>query len=79
MKVTTCVDPLDRNTAVAGDCLRFTIPQGVWDLSTLRLWFLATMNGTANNQSLPRDVETLIETLEVWVGDARVQTIQYYN
>ena len=75
MKIITRVDPLDRNTAVAGDILRFTLPHGVWDLSTLRLWFLATMHGTANNQSLPRDVETLVETLEVWIGTERVQTI----
>lgn len=80
MKQLFRIDPYpDSNNKQAGDQISFTFPLGVFDLSTLRLWFTATMNGSANNQSLPRDVETLIETIEVFVNDVKVQHTNYYN
>jgi len=36
-------------------------------------------NATANNQSLPRDVETLVEHLWITVDGEEVQRIQNYN
>lgn len=79
MKKTVRIDPLEKNTAAAGDIVTFVIPQGVYDLSSLKFWLTASMNGTGGNQSLPRDVETMIEQLEVYVGDTKVQYTPYYN
>jgi len=75
------IDPLEKSSnIVANDTSTFVIPRGVFDLSTLKLWFLATINGASPNfMSLPRDVETMIETLQVFVGDREVQNIQHYN
>lgn len=74
------VDPLNTNTVVANDILAFVIPRGVYDFSNFKLWFTATINGgTANYQSLPRDVETLIEQLEVYLGDQKIQHTINYN
>ena len=78
----TRIDPTDKQDAfVAGDRLTFKFPHGCYDLSTLKLFFRATIGGgaTANNQSLPRDVETLIEHLKVYVGEVVVNEIGYYN
>ena len=78
----TRIDPTDKQDAfVAGDRLTFKFPHGRYDLSTLKLFFRATIGGgaTANNQSLPRDVETLIEHLKVYVGGVVVNEIGYYN
>jgi hypothetical protein len=74
------IDPLEKSSVVANDTSTFIIPRGVYDLSTLKLWFLATINGAAPDfMSLPRDVETMIETLQVFIGDQEVQHIQNYN
>ncbi|PNH09168.1 hypothetical protein TSOC_004217 [Tetrabaena socialis] len=79
MKQVVRINPLDGSLRQAGDQVTFVLPLGTYDLSTLRLWFLASMTGTAGQQSLPRDVETLIETLEVYVGQVKVQHTSYYN
>lgn len=74
------VDPQEVRAVRAGDVINFTLPRGVLDLRTLRMWALATITGgTATNQALPRDVETLIDTLTVWVGDQMVQYTPNYN
>lgn len=73
------IDPLETSTFQAGDKITLVMPQGVYDMSTFKLWFLADVDGTANNRSLPRDVETLCETMEVYIGDEQVQYTQHYN
>ena len=74
------IDPLEKSSVLADDTSTFTIPRGVYDLSTLKLWFLATINGaTVNQMSMPRDVETMIEVLQVFIDDREVQHIQHYN
>lgn len=80
------IDPLDglgnATSAQAGDVLTFIFPRTggeAYDLSQLKLWFTSTITGTANRCILPRDVETLIDTLEVYIGDRLIQRIQNYN
>ena len=79
MKSVLRIDPLEKRDAQAGDVLSFVIPTGTYDFSTLNLWFLATMTGNSSYQSLPRDVETMIEAFEIWVDDVKVQNINNYN
>ena len=73
--------PLNKKDAViAGDIVSFQLPDGILDLSSINLWMNATIsNSTANNQSLPRDVETLVEHLWITVDGEEVQRIQNYN
>jgi hypothetical protein len=73
------IDPLQKNTAVANDTLQFDIPLGVYDLSTLRLWLLGSVTGSTNLTSMPRDIETLIEILEIYVDGEKIQYIPGYN
>jgi len=75
------IDPLEKSSnIVANDTSTFVIPRGVFDLSTLKLWFLATIDGANENQmSLPRDVETMIDNLQVSIDGRMVQEIQNYN
>jgi hypothetical protein len=70
--------------AVAGDTLDFYFPKGYIDLSTLAMYFRyfclpysVAKSGTA--QSLPKDTECMIQTLEVYLGGKRVNWIQNYN
>lgn len=74
------VDPAEVRTVRPGEVINFTLPRGVVDLSTLRMWALASIiGGTAGNRSLPRDVETMIQSLSVWVGDQMVQQTNDYD
>lgn len=68
-------------SAVAGDVLDFYFPKGYIDLKTLSMMFkymnIGTVTGTA--QGLPKDTECMIERLEVWLGDKKVNDIINYN
>lgn len=70
--------------AVAGDTIDFYFPDGFIDLSTLSMFFkyyllpyTTPKGGTA--QALPKDAETMIQTLEVYLGGKRVNHITNYN
>ena len=74
--------PLQKmNNVVENDIISFMLPEeAILDFSTLRLWFIATINGaTANNTSLPCDVETMIKHLWITVDGVEIQRIQNYN
>ena len=75
------IDPTDRKDGfIANDRICFNFPLGKFDLSTLKLYFKAVVNGSAvNYQALPRDVETMIEQMTVYVGNTPVNNIMYYN
>ncbi len=74
------VDPHENGFGGGGSVFNFTLPRGVVDLSTLRMWAKASiLGGTASNRSLPRDVETMIQSLSVWVGDQMVQQTNDYD
>lgn len=71
--------------AVAGDTLDFYFPKGyAYDLRTLGMFFryfclpYSTPKSGAN-QSLPKDTECMIQTLEVYLGGQKVNWIQNYN
>lgn len=70
--------------AVAGDTLDFYFPKGYIDLKTLGMYFKYfclpyTTAKSGTTQSLPKDTECMIQTLEVYLGDKRVNWIQNYN
>ena len=59
------VVPRERSDAfLAGNIVSFQLPDGILDLSTVDVWFLATLTGgVVNQRALPHDVETLIKHL----------------
>ena len=73
------IEPRESASCQAGDVSNFVCPEGVWDLSTFRLQFVATVNGKADSCSLPRNMASLIDTLTVYVDDIEVQSISHYN
>lgn len=73
------IDPIEKRRMFAEDHISFVIPTGVWDLSSLKLWFKATITGNANNVAFTRDIENLIDTLEVYVNGSQVHYIPNYN
>lgn len=78
MHTITRINPKEKTSVVANDTSTFEISDGVYDLSTLRLWFIGTINGAdIDRMALPRDVETMIETLEVSYGGMRQLITNY--
>lgn len=67
------------STALAGDQVNFDCPSMIYDLSTVKLFFQVTINGTPGKQSLSRDTDSLIKHLEVWIDDTCIQRIENYN
>lgn len=70
--------------AVAGDALDFYFPRGYIDLTSLAMMFRYyvlpyTTAVTANTQALPKDCECLIQKLEVFLGDKKVNDINNYT
>ena len=66
---TTIVYPVERSVARAGDVLTFVLPKDVYDMATLRFLGLASIDAVG---TLPRDVETMVQDVEVWMGDVYV-------
>lgn len=64
--------------ASAGDTLTFQFPHGVIDLSTLCFMFTWVRLHPSAGETLPRDTETLLEELEVMLGDTVVNKITNY-
>lgn len=64
--------------AIAGDTLKFQFPHGVIDLSTLLLPFRWIRVHPNANEVQPRDLECLIDELEVSLGDTVVNKISNY-
>ena len=70
--------------AAAGETLDYIFPKGFIDLSSLHMLFryrclpfVVSLGGTS--QALPRDSECLIDTLEVYLGNKRVNYITNYG
>lgn len=73
------VEPRESPNALAGDVSNFVTPDGVWDLSSFRVQFSATVTGAANKCSLPRGLAGLIDALAVYVDDIELQHIAKYG
>jgi hypothetical protein len=65
--------------AAAGDTVVYQFPPGIIDLSTLRFFFKYARLGVASNDTVPKDTETLIDELEVTLGDTVVNKIANYQ
>jgi hypothetical protein len=68
-------------SAVAGDVLDFYFPKGYIDLNSLSMMFkyMNIGTGTGTAQGLPKDTECMIDRLEVYLGDKKVNDIINYN
>lgn len=73
------IDTLEKRRMFADDHIAFSIPRGVWDLSTLKMWFTANITGNPDNVYFTRDIENLIDTLEVYINNTKVHYIPNYN
>ena len=73
------IEPRESTTCVSGDATNFVCPQGVWDLSSFRVQFTATVTGKADSCSLPRNMASLVDAIAVYVDDVEVQRISRYN
>ena len=73
------VEALESPKVNAGDQTNFVTPNGVWDVSTFRVNFLATITGTSNVCSLPRNMGSMIDKVVVYIDDVEVQNIANYG
>lgn len=74
------IEPRESNTASASDVTNFVTPDGLWDLKTFRIQFLADIIGSSSGQcALPRNTASFIESMSIFINDVEVQHIASYN